>query len=93
MKTRRKFSPEQKARIVLSVIDGSQTVLEVSRQYDIGPALVHKWRDQFVKQASTVFASTTENRAEQQKIKHYEHIIAKLTTQNDFLDKVLTTLK
>lgn len=92
MKTRRTYSPDQKAKIVLSIIDGSKTVLEVSREYDIGPALIHKWRDQFIKQASTVFASP-ENKEDQQKLKRYEYVIAKLTTQNDFLDKVLTTLK
>ena len=93
MKNRRKYSPEQKAKIVLAVIDGSKTVLETSREHDIGPALIHKWRDQFIKQSSLVFTSTTADHVEQKKITRYEHIIAKLTTQNDFLDKVLTTLK
>jgi transposase-like protein len=39
MKTRRKFSPEQKSKIVLSVIDGSKTVLEVSREHELSPQL------------------------------------------------------
>lgn len=93
MKTRRTFSPEQKTKIVLSIIDGSKTVLEVSRDYAITPSLIHKWKEHFLKEASQVFATDTAQREEQKKIKHYEHVIAKLTTQNDFLDKVLTTLK
>ena len=93
MKQRRKFTGEQKAKIVLAIIDGTKTVLETSREHDIGPALIHKWRDQFIKQAATVFNTPIEHSTDQQKIKRYEYVIGKLTTQNDFLDKVLTTLK
>ena len=93
MKTRRKFSAEQKSKIVLSVIDGSKTVLEVSREYNISPSLIHKWKDHFLAEAAMVFTGGSEDKEDKQKIKKYEHVIAKLTTQNDFLDKVLTTLK
>lgn len=93
MKTRRTFSPEQKTKIVLSIIDGSKTVLEVSRDYDLSTSLIHKWKDHFLKEAAGVFINNNSTSEEQKKIKHYEHVIAKLTTQNDFLDKVLTTLK
>jgi transposase-like protein len=93
MKVRRKFSPEQKAKIVLSVIDGSKTVLEVSREYELSPGLIHKWKDHFLAEADTVFASKQADSEEKRKMKKYEHVIAKLTTQNDFLDKVLTALK
>lgn len=93
MKTRRKFSSEQKTKIVLSIIDGSKTVLEVSREHEIGPSLIHKWKDYFLAEAAIVFAGKAEDKADQQKIRKYEQVITKLTTQNDFLDKVLTTLK
>jgi transposase-like protein len=93
MKTRRKFSPEQKTKIVLSIIDGSKTVLEVSREHELSPSLIHKWKDHFLAEASVVFAGKKEDQGDRQKIRKYEHVIAKLTTQNDFLDKVLTTLK
>ena len=93
MKTRRKFSPEQKSRIVLSVIDGSKTVLEVSREHELSLSLIHKWKDHFLAKAATIFANKHEDNEDRRKIKKYEHVIAKLTTQNDFLDKVLTTLR
>lgn len=93
MKVRRTFSPEQKATIVLSVIDGSKTVLEVSREHELSPGLIHKWKDHFLTEANTVFATKQADNEDKRKIKKYEHVIAKLTTQNDFLDKVLTALK
>ena len=93
MKTRRKFSPEQKAKIVLSVINGSKTTLEVSREQELSPSLIHKWREHFLGEAATLFSGKKEDNDDRQKIKKYEHVIAKLTTQNDFLDRVLTTLK
>ena len=93
MKTRRKFSPEQKTKIVLSVIERSKTVLEISREYELSPSLIHKWKDHFLAEAPVVFTGKKEDNEDRRKIKKYEHVIAKLTTQNDFLDKVLTTLK
>jgi len=93
MKTRRKFSPEQKSKIVLSVIDGSKTVLDVSREHELSPSLIHKWKDHFLAEAATIFTNKQEESEDRRKIKKYEHVIAKLATQNDFLDKVLTTLK
>jgi len=69
MKTRRKFSPEQKTKIVLSVIDGSKTALEASREHELSPSLIHKWRDHFLAKAPEVFAVHQEDKADQQKIK------------------------
>ncbi len=93
MKTRRKFSPEQKAKIVLSVIDGSKNTLEVSREHELSPSLIHKWKEHLLTEVSMVFVGKKEDAEDKRKLKKYEHVIAKLTTQNDFLDKVLTTLK
>lgn len=90
---RRTFSPEQKAKIVLAIIDGSKTILETSREHNLSTSLIHKWKDQFLKDSAAAFRTDTSQRSDQEKIRKYEHVIAKLTTQNDFLEKVLTTLK
>ncbi len=86
MKTRRKFSPEQKAKIVLSVIDGSKTTLEVSREHELSPSLIHKWKEHFLTEAATVFSGKKEDNEDRRKMQKYEHVIAKLTTQNDFFE-------
>jgi hypothetical protein len=41
----------------------------------------------------TVYETKSEDLETVRKIQKYEHVIAKLTTQNDFLDKVLAQLR
>ena len=43
--------------------------------------------------ASSVFETNTTESEKDKKVKHYEYIITKLTTQNDFLEKVLAVTK
>lgn len=93
MKIRRKFSSEQKAQMVLSVIKKESSALEVSKKHDIAPSLIGRWRDDFLAKAPTVFDTNKDESDKDKKIKHYEFIISKLTTQNDFLEKVLAVTK
>lgn len=89
MRQRRTFSAKQKTDIVLSIIKNEATILEISRIHSITPSLLHKWKDNFLKNAHTAFEETNNETEKDKKIAKYEHIITKLTTQNDFLEKVL----
>lgn len=93
MKERRTFTSAQKAAIVLSVIKGEKTLMEASKLHNLTPSLIHKWKDHFLSQASTVFDQSKENQEQNRKIKQYEYVISKITTQNDFLEKVLLAVR
>jgi len=93
MKEKRKFSSEQKAHIVLSIIKKEVTAIEAAKRNEIAPGLIYKWRDDFLAKASRVFETNRDESEKDRKMKHYEHVIAKLTTQNDFLEKVLAVTK
>lgn len=93
MKERRKFSSEQKAQIVLSVIKNEITALEAARKHEIAPSLVYKWRDEFLSKVPTLFETNKDESDKDKKVRHYEQVIAKLTTQNDFLEKVLAVAR
>ena len=93
MKERRTFTSAQKASIVLSVIKGEKTILEASKLHSLTPGLIHKWKDQFLTDASKVFDQSKESQEQNRKIKQYEHVISKITTQNDFLEKVLLAVR
>jgi transposase-like protein len=93
MKNRRKFTAKQKADIVLSVIKEENKVVEIGKKYEIAPTLIYRWKDSFLENADKVFENKEESKETDRKIKKYENVIAKLTTQNDFLDKVLAHLK
>ena len=93
MNIRRKFTGAQKTAIVLEVLKGNNSALEISKKHQIAPSVVYGWVDHFTKNAHTVFSSKEKDTEKDKKIKHYEHIVLKLTTQNDFLDKVLATMQ
>ena len=90
---RRKFSSEQKAQIILKIIKGESTVAEEGRKYHINQNLIHRWKDQFLQNINKPFEINQDDRIKDNKIKRYEHIITKITTQNDFLEKVLAHLE
>jgi transposase-like protein len=92
MQKRRKFSSEQKAQIVLSVLKG-ESLLEVAKKHTITPSLIHKWKEHFLEKASLLFDTGKEEQESAKKIKQYEHVIAKITTQNDFLERVLAVVR
>jgi putative transposase len=93
MKIKRKFSGEQKAQIVLSILKKEKSLLEVSKNQNLSPSLLHKWRDQLLVKAHTIFENNGVTNETEKKLKHYEYVISKLTTQNDFLEKVLAVTK
>jgi len=47
-KTRRKYSSEEKIRIVLEGLRGEQTIAELCRREDISPNLYNNWSKEFL---------------------------------------------
>ena len=90
---KRNFAGTLKVEIVMKLIKGEKTISELCKEYEIVPGLVYNWKDQLMVKAHTIYDSTPETKNQDEKIKKYEMVIAKLTTQNDFLDKVLAHLR
>jgi transposase-like protein len=44
MAVRGRFTPELKARVVLELISGIQSLAEVCRQYNLKPQTVARWK-------------------------------------------------
>lgn len=89
---RKKISSTTKLQVVLESVEGKESMANISRKYDISPVLINRWKEKLMDSADDVFSRKVDKEKDQ-KIKHYEHVIAKLTTQNDFLEKVLTVLR
>ena len=47
-RTRRNFTAEFKAKVVLEIISGSKSAAERCREYNLKPDLVSHWKTQFV---------------------------------------------
>jgi len=54
MKSRRKFSPEFKAKVALDAIKEHESLKELGLRYRIHPNLIARWKREFSQKASVV---------------------------------------
>ena len=96
-RTRRKFSSEEKVRIVLDGLRGEQSVAELCRREGIAANLYYRWSKDFLEAGKkrlagdTVREATTDEvrdlRAENSELKE---VVAEMTLSNRVLKKSLT---
>jgi transposase len=89
---RRKYTPEEKAKIVLEVLGEENTLSEIANKYDVIQQLINRWKSEFVSNMATVFDKKT-NDTEKLKIEYEaekEALVTKigqLTIDIDWLKK------
>lgn len=90
-KSRRKFSSDFKAKVVLEALKERSTIEELARKYELHPTQINLWKKEAVSKLSSVFNKAgdgeTENKEEQMD-KLYSQI-GQLKVENDFLKKKL----
>jgi transposase len=99
-KTRRKFSSEEKVRIVLEGLKGEASIAELCRREGISPNLYYRWSKDFLEagkkrlQGDTVREANshevTELRQENDQLKQ---VVAELTLKHRLLKKNMTGLE
>jgi transposase len=90
-KSRRKFTAEFKAKVILEALKERSTIEELARKYELHPTQINNWKREAVANMAAVFsADKTEGSAdkEQQTEKLYAQI-GQLKVENDFLKKKL----
>ena len=55
-KSRRKHSPEYKAKVVLELLSGTGTVSEIASKYEVHPTMIVKWRRTFLERSWEIFS-------------------------------------
>jgi transposase len=91
-RTRRNFSAECKAKVVLEILSGSKTTADVCREYNLKPDLVSHWKSQFLANAAQVFESGTKMDPQQVRIEELEGLAGKLSLELEIAKKALTLL-
>ena len=90
---RRTFTPEYKAEVVLEALSGETSQAELCRRHNLSEDQLSKWKQQFLENAATVFASTDKQSSEAaERIAHLEHLVGRLTVALDIQKKALTYL-
>jgi transposase len=77
-KSRRKFSADFKAKVVLEALKERNTIEELARKYELHPNQIHIWKKEFLSKASTVFSSG-ESLSEEKK--RQEEVLERLYAQ------------
>ena len=53
--TRRKFSPEFKAKVAIEAIKEQLTLAHLSEKFEVNPVTISKWKSEFLANASAAF--------------------------------------
>jgi len=95
-KRRRKWTPQQKLRIVLETLQSDTRLAEICRREGLSPNLVYKWRNQLMGSAEEVFARKTSPSQDRRVAKlaadnqRMKDVIAEITAENLVLKKTLS---
>ena len=90
-KTRRKFSAEFKAKVVLEALKERSTIEELARKYELHPNQINSWKKEAVANMALLFGADKIEAVgdhEKQTEKLYAQI-GQLKVENDFLKKNL----
>lgn len=87
--TRRKFSADFKAKVVLEAIKNQKTLAQLSQQYEVNVITISKWKADFLANMASIFernGSSPDPQESPEMDKLYAQI-GQLKVENDFLKK------
>jgi transposase len=87
--TRRKFSPEFKAKVALEATKEQLTLAQLSQKFEVNAVTISKWKSEFLANMSAAFTSQKESSDSEPEVpieKLYAQI-GKLKVELDFLKK------
>ena len=89
MASRRKFTPEFKARIVLEMLTERKSAAQLSREHGIKDSVISRWKQEFIERSPSVFESgSTEKDEQAQHVAELERLVGRLTLELDAVKKV-----
>ena len=93
-KTRRKFSAEEKIRIVLEGLRGEETIAELCRREGISPNLYYNWSKEFLEAGKRRLQGDTKRQATSPEVgglreenSRLKELVADLSLRNQMLKK------
>lgn len=87
--TRRKFTPEFKAKVALEAIKDQMTLAQLAQKFEVNAVTISKWKSEFLANMSLVFSNVKDNEQAQTEVpveKLYAQI-GQLKVELDFVKK------
>ena len=98
-KTRRKFNPEEKIRIILEGLKGEDSISEICRREGIAPSLYYKWSKAFLQAGKRRLKGDTLREANSDEVselrqenEQLKQLVAELSLKNRVLKKSMNGL-
>ena len=89
MTTRRKFTPEFKAQVVLEMLTEQKSAAQASREYGIKDSVLSRWKQEFIERSPTLFeVAGRSNDGQEQRIAELERMVGRLATELEMEKKV-----
>ena len=92
--TKRQFTPEYKAKIVLEILREGKSISEIGSREEIAVSQLHGWKKEFLENAARVFSQTKierESKLNTRELADREQAlmakVGQLTIENDWLKK------
>jgi len=88
VRERRSYSTDFKKQVVESILSGSYTQAETSREHRISPVMINRWKKDY--KAGKFFENvTSQDMAKLElRIRDLERLVGKLTLENEILKKI-----
>ena len=99
-KTRRKFNPEERIRIILEGLKGEDSIAAICRREGIAPSLYYKWSKSFLEAGKRRLKGDTMREANSDEVaelrkenEQLKQLVAELSLKNRVLKKSLSGLE
>ena len=85
--SRRQYSAEFKAKVVLQLLTGEKRSAELCRTHKLNANLLNRWRKEFLEQAASIFEREAGSNEDEQRIAELERLVGQLTMQLEIAKK------
>ena len=91
-KTRKKHSPQFKAKVALAAIQNDETIAQIASRFGVHPNMVSAWKRQMLEGAAEIFDKNHKHQKQvQAETNELYRQIGKLKVENDFLSRKLVS--
>ena len=88
----RKFSIAFKRQVVEEWMNGSSSVNQLSRRYEVSATLIDRWKQKY-KEGTLVEDPSSQDRALENRVAELERMVGRLAMENDLLKKAAVSIQ